>query len=261
MFDGVGLVGAVRGLGVDPAGRTVGLIGAGGAGSAIAFAMADAGARSLRVMDADLSRAERLAARVAEAGCPAKAGLFAAADVQILINATPVGMAEGDGSPIALSGLTSATTVVDIVTRPDTALLRAAAAQGCLSAGGSAMVRRRRRRSSHSSASDQTPPAEPRTPDDHETFKANWPFGTRERLIDGIATITGLRRGDIVTLGRAPSETMACFWRSIQVRNDRLGPHCRQSLAAACFKVLVRIGFALPPKTLRPARPPPSPKS
>lgn len=140
MFDGVGLVGAVRSLGVDPAGQTVGLIGAGGAGAAIAFAMADAGARSLRVMDMDGARAERLVARVAETGCPARAGAFDAADVQILVNATPVGMSESDGPPIDLAGLTAATTVIDIVTRPGTALLRQAEAQGCRFAGGGAMV-------------------------------------------------------------------------------------------------------------------------
>ncbi len=140
MFDGVGLVGAVRGLGVDPAGQAVGLIGAGGAGAAIAFALADAGARSLRVMDSDATRAERLAARVAEAGCAAKAGTFAAADVQILVNATPVGMKEDDGPPLNLAGLTASTTVVDIVTRPGTALLRDAEARGCRCTGGGAMV-------------------------------------------------------------------------------------------------------------------------
>jgi shikimate dehydrogenase len=140
MFDGVGLVGAVRGLGVDPAGQTVGLIGAGGAGSAIAFAMADSGARSIRMMDADGARAERLASRVAEAGCPAEAGAFGAADVEILVNATPVGMKEQDGPPIDLAGLTPATTVIDIVTRPGTLLLREAQARGCRCAGGAAMV-------------------------------------------------------------------------------------------------------------------------
>ncbi len=60
MFDGVGLVGAVRGIGVDPNGLGVGLIGAGGAGSAIAFALAEAGARAITVMDADPQRAARL---------------------------------------------------------------------------------------------------------------------------------------------------------------------------------------------------------
>ncbi len=140
MFDGVGLVGAVRGLGVDPKGLGVGLIGAGGAGSAIAFALAEAGAREINVMDADHARAANLAERLVREGCPARATVFRAADVDLLVNATPVGMAEGDGPPIDLTGLTSATTIVDIVTRPGTALLRAAEAQGCRSAGGSAMV-------------------------------------------------------------------------------------------------------------------------
>lgn len=140
MFDGVGLVGAVRGLGVDPRGLSVGLVGAGGAGSAIAFALAEAGARAISIMDVDAARAARLADRVSQEGCPAGARSFGAGDVEILINATPVGMADGDGAPLDLSGLTAATTIVDIVTRPGTALLRAAEANGCRATGGSAMV-------------------------------------------------------------------------------------------------------------------------
>jgi shikimate dehydrogenase len=142
MFDGVGLLGAVRSLGIELPGLRVGLVGAGGAGSAISFALADSGIASLRILDADRERAERLARRVAEARAQvaSSAGPFAPSDVDLLINATPVGMAPDDGTPIDVGELTAATSVVDIVTKPTTPLLAAAAAAGCRHAGGAAMV-------------------------------------------------------------------------------------------------------------------------
>lgn len=142
MFDGVGLVGAVRALGIDLEGLKVGLIGAGGAGSAIAFALAESGAASLTIFDANPARAERLVERVTEAptGGVVSARRFAVDEIDLLVNATPVGMAEGDGTPIEVGGLTAATSVVDIVTRPTTPLLEVAAAAGSRHAGGAAMV-------------------------------------------------------------------------------------------------------------------------
>jgi shikimate dehydrogenase len=141
IFDGVGLIGAVEGLGVSPRGLKAGLIGAGGAGSAIAFALAEAGVASLSIMDRDGARAEQLAARVAAFGplVPA-AGPFAVGGLDLLVHATPVGMAPDDGLPVAVDDLDAATVVVDIVTKLGTPLLRAAAARGCRHAGGSAMV-------------------------------------------------------------------------------------------------------------------------
>src|SRR5262249_41804054 len=47
MFDGTGFLGGLRASGVDPKGRSIMLIGAGGAGSAIADALAEAGAAAI----------------------------------------------------------------------------------------------------------------------------------------------------------------------------------------------------------------------
>jgi shikimate dehydrogenase len=142
MFDGVGLIGAVRSLGIELAGLRVGLIGAGGAGSAIAFALAETGVASLHVVDADCDRSESLAGRIAEAGAPIVPSTrpFRVDEVDLLINATPVGMGVNDGTPIDVGDLTAATSVVDIVTRPTTPLLAAAERAGCRHAGGAAMV-------------------------------------------------------------------------------------------------------------------------
>jgi shikimate dehydrogenase len=57
-----------------------------------------------------------------------------------LINATPVGMAPGDGIAIDIANLTATTAVVDIVTRPSTPLIEEAQRRGCRHAGGAAMV-------------------------------------------------------------------------------------------------------------------------
>ena len=142
MFDGVGLLGTVGSLGLETARLRVGLIGAGGAGSAIGFALAESGVASLHIVDADRGRAERLAARISDAGARVtpSTSVFATDDVDLLINATPVGMSPDDGTPINVSTLTPSTSVIDIVTRPATPLLVAAAKAGCRHAGGAVMV-------------------------------------------------------------------------------------------------------------------------
>src|SRR4051794_5719282 len=85
MFDGVGLLGAVRSLGLELPGLRVGLIGAGGAGSAIGFALADSGIASLRIFDADRERAEGLVRRVAEAGAHAGGAAMVAAQTEAIL--------------------------------------------------------------------------------------------------------------------------------------------------------------------------------
>src|SRR5262245_2322714 len=64
MFDGAGLLAALRSLGQAAAGRKVTLVGAGGAGSAIAMAVAAAGAASLHISDRHADRALELGRRV-----------------------------------------------------------------------------------------------------------------------------------------------------------------------------------------------------
>jgi shikimate dehydrogenase len=141
IFDGVGLIGALESLGLTPRGLRVGLIGAGGAGAAIAFALAEAGAASLAINSLHRERAQALAQRITASGAlRAVAGTFDTRELDLLINATPVGMASGDGIAIDISGLTAATAVIDIVTRPSTPLLEEAQRRGCRHAGGAVMV-------------------------------------------------------------------------------------------------------------------------
>jgi len=141
IFDGVGLVGAVESLGISPRGMAVGLIGAGGAGSAIALALAEADVASLAIVDRKAARAAQLCDRVAAfSALRPTNGPFDIGKLDLLVHATPIGMQGDDEIAIDVSGLSPGTAVVDIVTKPETALLRAAARIGCPHAGGAAMV-------------------------------------------------------------------------------------------------------------------------
>jgi shikimate dehydrogenase len=143
MFDGVGLVRAVAAAGKTVRGQCVWLIGAGGAGSAIAFALADAGAVALHITDLNVARTRGVAEAIAAAypACTVARNAPDLDDVSILINATPVGL-EGEGNlPIAVTSLPRHLTVVDIVPRSDpTRLLTLARASGCTAIAGGAMV-------------------------------------------------------------------------------------------------------------------------
>jgi shikimate dehydrogenase len=124
------------------------LLGAGGAGAAVAHALLGLGADRLDVVDPDLPRAERLAADLV-AGRP---GLRVAAvvpdDVAVLVaaasgvvNATPIGMTGHPGTPIAPELIRADQWVVDIVYRPvETAFLRAARDRGCRVLSGAGMA-------------------------------------------------------------------------------------------------------------------------
>ena len=122
------------------------LLGAGGAGAAIGYALLHLGAGRVHVLDVDADRAERLAGalreqfgsdRAGHGGGPA--GALAAADG--LVHATPTGMAAHPGLPLEAELLRPDLWVADVVYRPlETELLRAARARGCTTLGGGAMV-------------------------------------------------------------------------------------------------------------------------
>jgi shikimate dehydrogenase len=143
MFDGKGMLRGLQEQGADPKGLRVMLLGAGGAGSAIADAVADAGAASLTIFDVDKNRAEQLAKRISKwhPGCKAGAGVASADNMDIVINATPIGMAEGDPLPMTFGKLDAKFVAADVVVKPGpTPFLRQAEAQGCRIVGGRAMI-------------------------------------------------------------------------------------------------------------------------
>src|SRR6185503_14199035 len=101
MFDGLGCVLGMQWEGNHPANKSVLLVGAGGAGSAIAFAVASAGARTLTIFDVDEPRAANLAKAVAsQTGCRAQFGPADPRGCDIVINATAMGMNADDVMPV-----------------------------------------------------------------------------------------------------------------------------------------------------------------
>ncbi len=144
IFDGLGCVEAFRRRGVAIAGKRVMLIGAGGAGSAIAVAIGAQRPASLRIHDVDRTRAVALAARVS-AAFPA-VNVFAGAPVldgvDILLNASPVGMLADARLPIVADALPPGLVVFDAIVKPErTPLLTLAERSGCGIIGGREMMR------------------------------------------------------------------------------------------------------------------------
>jgi len=124
---------------VDPAGRTVAILGAGGAARAAAFALVRAGARV-----SVLARRMEQAGQVAGATGAAAAGLDALDRLpwDVLVNATPVGSGAVPGEcPVPPSALRPGTVVFDMVYEPrETPLLAAARAKGCVAIDGVEML-------------------------------------------------------------------------------------------------------------------------
>lgn len=134
-FDGQGYVAGLRAGGFDFTGRDVLQLGAGGAGMAIAFAVAEAGARSLSIANRTAAKAGELAQHVHKAfpACVSR-GVAADADpagYDLVINTTSLGLHAGDPLPVDIERLDPATAVSEIIMIPEeTALLRAARARG-----------------------------------------------------------------------------------------------------------------------------------
>lgn len=135
--DGVGFLSAARPHDFTPAGKRALVIGSGGVGSAIAYALAEGGVEQLVISDVSAERAEILAKRLA--------GLFPQLSIgsrydslegfDLVVNASPVGMGHTGELPInqaLLDSLQAHTLVADVVTSPEvTPLLAFAQSRGC----------------------------------------------------------------------------------------------------------------------------------
>lgn len=134
MFDGEGFVRGVERKGERIRGRRVLMFGAGGAGSAVACALAGAGVESIGIVDPNAGRVEALveALRGAFPDCQLAAATSKAADVDMIVNASPVGMRPGDGMPGDIGTLSPDTLIGDVViTESPTALIQHALRHGC----------------------------------------------------------------------------------------------------------------------------------
>jgi shikimate dehydrogenase len=142
MFDGRGMVRAIAAGGHQVAGRHVMLIGAGGAGSAIACALAEAGVASMTLFDVDARKAHALAARLTDVApaCALRLGPATTDGIDLVVNASPVGMNPQDGLPAPLEKLERRVVVADVVLKDETPLLRHARTCGCPTVRGQEMM-------------------------------------------------------------------------------------------------------------------------
>ncbi|WP_240539684.1 shikimate dehydrogenase [Rhizobium sp. CCGE 510] len=142
IFDGWGCVLGMLWEGNDPTGKRILLVGCGGAGSAIGFALAQMNPARLAIFDLDTTVAGRVAAQISAAFplCPVTVSEPDPTGFDIVINATPLGMNPGDPFPVDVERLRPGMAVVDVVTKPDpTAFGLAARERGCRTQSGRAM--------------------------------------------------------------------------------------------------------------------------
>lgn len=133
MFDGRGCIQGLRTQGHEVAGRKALLFGVGGAGAAIAVALAEAGVATLVLHDIDREKLKRITAAVAAAypRVAVRTGSLDDGPFDLAINATPLGMKEGDPLPFDPASVPASTLVVDVITKPEmTPLLQRAASTG-----------------------------------------------------------------------------------------------------------------------------------
>ena len=145
--DGQGFVASLRTV-VDPDGRDMVVLGAGGAARAIAVESALAGARSITVVNRTPERGEELAALVSDR-TPAEAefvhwtGMYDVPEgVDILVNATSIGFHPSTATPdVNDASIHPGMVVADVVANPpDTEFLQRAAARGAVTLQGLGML-------------------------------------------------------------------------------------------------------------------------
>ena len=133
-FDGAGFVRGVERKGRSLQGTRVLVSGAGGVGSAIAASLAAAGVAQLALFDTNTASAEALAERLREhyPRLVVNTGSKDPAGFDVVVNATPLGMKEGDPLPFDIDRIAPTTFVGEVVMKSEyTPLLRAALDKGC----------------------------------------------------------------------------------------------------------------------------------
>lgn len=133
-----------RGLCDAPRERVV-QMGAGGAGSAVAYGLLQEGVQQLSIFDIDADRTMALVNNLnahfgADRAMPGSDLQSAMQSADGLVNTTPMGMAKLPGMPVPAELLRTDLWVADVVYFPiETELLRSARALGCRTLGGGAM--------------------------------------------------------------------------------------------------------------------------
>jgi shikimate dehydrogenase len=143
MFDGAGFVRGVLRKGQQITGSRALVVGSGGVGCAIAASLAGAGVGAITLYDVNSASAEALAQRIRNQypDIEVLTGSNDPSGMDLVVNATPMGMNEGDPLPLDVSRLDAHTFVGEVVMRTEmTAFLTAAQARGCRVQVGSDML-------------------------------------------------------------------------------------------------------------------------
>lgn len=134
MFDGKGFLGGLVAEGIEPEGRKVLLLGAGGAASAIAASLAGRRISTLTIANRTKDKARALAARIAAAfpACRVADGPPDPSGHDLVVNATSLGLGADDPLPLDPDLLRPDMTVAEVVMKPErTPFIEAAQARGC----------------------------------------------------------------------------------------------------------------------------------
>jgi shikimate dehydrogenase len=146
--DGCGMVMACEKAGIELSGKSVLLLGSGGTASAIAVAFCEAGVGDLHIANRDTDHAARLRDKLRLTGVEGisvsslsslKQG---APDADVIVNATPLGMKEGDPLPLPPEYVQKGGAICDVVYRPgkETPLVRLAKERGARHVAGGRML-------------------------------------------------------------------------------------------------------------------------
>lgn len=144
--DGEGLLASLRAQGVQPSGSRVVVLGAGGAARAAVVALGDAGAAEVVVCNRSMERGRAAAALAPNARAVSLTedpGRLTAvlAEADLLVNATPVGMVHGEGSPVPREALHPDLVVSELIYHPArTPLMEAASQAGARAHNGLGML-------------------------------------------------------------------------------------------------------------------------
>jgi shikimate dehydrogenase len=142
-FDGAGFVRGVQRKGFDLTGKRVLVVGNGGVGSPIAASLAAAGVGAMGLFDPNQAASDGLAGRLAEhyPDLGLSTGSKDPDGYDLVVNATPLGMNDGDPLPMDVERIAPTTFVGEVVMKQTiTPFLAAAQAKGCPIQVGSDML-------------------------------------------------------------------------------------------------------------------------
>lgn len=139
--DAPGFVKDLKSHGFNPEGKTVILLGAGGAGKAVAAALSKAKARRIYIANNIEKQSSVLAHRTPRAVyLPLAVWKHKLAEADLLVNTTPVGMHAGDAPLATAAELKRSLFVYDVIYNRETELIKAAKKAGCRCADGLGML-------------------------------------------------------------------------------------------------------------------------